>query len=487
MTLEIIGHSHAYEMECIARLFYPGERIEVAHHMDENREERLTTRMEKDGERVTLFAAVRASGKSQEGRDSFAACDDDWEWEVQRRLGLLLFDLLCTATGTRPPWGVLTGVRPVNLCRKMLGRFGLSEGQLAATLTQSYRVLPQKAELALSVMRAQKVVFESDRPRGYSLYVNIPFCPTRCLYCSFVSHAVSQAAGLLPDYLSLLGKELTALGETAGSLGLKLRSVYIGGGTPTTLLAEQLWALLSTIEKSFPMRGVLEYTVEAGRPECTTKEKLEVLKSFGVSRISVNPQTMDDTILEAIGRGHTAAQTLECMSAAREVGFDSVNMDLIAGLPGQSMDSFCDSLERVLALRPENITVHTLTVKRASNLRGNPSAFEKSAPVGDMVEFAATRLRQVGYLPYYLYRQQGAPHNLENTGYCLPGKEGIYNIYSMEDSHTILAAGAGGVTKLCAPSGEVARIRAYKYPYEYIAGYQNLLGRKRGIAKFFER
>ncbi|MCL2857275.1 MAG: coproporphyrinogen dehydrogenase HemZ [Oscillospiraceae bacterium] len=486
MTLEIIGHTYAYEMECVVRLFYPGERIEIACEPDQRHERRLTTAMEKKGETIALFVAVQVEGQAHEGYDSFAP-GEDWEWEAQRRLGLLLFDGLCAATDLRPPWGILTGVRPVNLCRKMLSRYGFSESQLAASLTENYQVLPQKAKLAISVLGAQKSVLEKDGLSCYSLYVNIPFCPTRCMYCSFVSHAIDRAAGLLPDYLGLLGQELSVLGEAAKSLGFELRSVYIGGGTPTALCAEQLRELLAGIEKSFPTQEVLEYTVEAGRPDCTTKEKLEVLKSFGVTRISVNPQTMDDTILEEIGRGHTAAQTVECMSVAREVGFESINMDLIAGLPGQSMDSFCASLEEILALRPENITVHTITVKRASDLRTSANAFEKTVPTAGMVELANARLSQVGYRPYYLYRQQGSPHNLENTGYCLPGKEGIYNIYSMEDAHTIFAAGAGGVTKLCGLGGKVVRLRNYKYPYEYISGHETMLERKRAVAKFFER
>jgi len=487
MTLEILGHSYAYEMECLARLFYPGRQIEVINQPGGLGRDRLITRMEMAGDEVSLFAAVYVDGQVREQSDCFTAGSPYWEWDAQRRLSALLFDLLCESAGARPPWGMLTGVRPVSFSRKMMSRFGLNEDQLAKTLAQDYRVLPEKAELVISILGAQKEILAKNTPRSYSLYIGIPFCPTRCLYCSFVSHAIDKAAKILPDYLRRLYEELAAIGKLAGQLGLKLCSIYIGGGTPTTLSPGQLRDLLEAIQKSFPTTEVLEYTVEAGRPDTITGEKLEIIKSYGVCRISVNPQTMDDTILKAIGREHTATQARGAVQLARQAGFDNINMDIIAGLPGQTPQSFLDTVEQILCLRPENITVHTLTVKRSSDLRTRHDAFDKGHPLDNLLNTCRSRLSQAGYRPYYLYRQQGSPQNLENIGYCLPGKEGLYNIYSMEDAQTILAAGAGGVTKLCAPSGKVMRIFNYKYPYEYISGFETLLGRKAAVQSFYEK
>ena len=488
MILEVINHPYAYEMECLVRLFFPGERMTVVRRAGGPGERRIVTRLEESGGGATLCASAELDGFAGERQARIHPTGPDWKWEAQRRLSTLLFDLLCQAEGIRPPWGILTGVRPVNLCRKLTGRFGFSETQLAGALSRDYRVLPEKVSLALSILGAQREILEADKPGSYSLYVGIPFCPTRCLYCSFVSHAIDKAAKLLPDYLRLLGEELACIGRLAAELELNLRSIYIGGGTPTTLSPEQLHALLGEIERHFPVSRALEYTVEAGRPDSITAEKLGVLKSFGVSRISVNPQTMDDAILQAIGRAHTTAQTLEAVALAREAGFDAINMDLIAGLPGQTPESFADTLSRVMALGPENLTVHTLTVKRSSDLRWKEGAFKREGDGLDhLLECTRQRLGREGYAPYYLYRQQGTPQNLENVGYCKPGKEGLYNIYSMEDAHTILAAGAGGVTKLCAPSGAIKRLFNYKYPYEYLSGFENLLRRKQAAADFFKK
>ncbi|MCL2578821.1 MAG: coproporphyrinogen dehydrogenase HemZ [Oscillospiraceae bacterium] len=487
MTLEVLGHDHAYEMECLVRLFCPGALISVTQTPGEPGEGRITTRLEQDGGRVKLSAAVCLGGYMGEAADVVDADIPEKGWEVQRRLSVLLFGLLCEQSGIRPPWGILTGVRPVNLCRKLMARFGLRADQLAGILAQDYKVLPEKAVLALGILHTQNDILATGKPRDYSLYVSIPFCPTRCLYCSFVSHAIDKAAKLLPDYLRLLDDELAAIGALAKNLGLRLRSVYMGGGTPTTLTPGQLRGLLSAVANNFPVSDAQEYTVEAGRPDSITREKLSVLKDFGVSRISVNPQVMDDEILKSIGRKHTSAQTLEAMALAREIGFENINMDLIAGLPGLTPERFADTLSRVIALRPENLTVHTLTVKRSSDLRAREGAFAREADIHGQLAFAGQALGKAGYFPYYLYRQQGTPHNLENTGYCLPGKEGLYNIHSMEDAHTILAAGAGGVTKLRGERDKLGRVFNYKYPYEYISGFADMLARKQEMADFFKK
>ena len=298
----------------------------------------------------------------------------------------------------------------------------------------------------------------------YSLYVSIPFCPTRCAYCSFVSHSIERAGKLVPDYLDCLARELEAVAHFAGHRGLRLKTVYVGGGTPTTLSAGQLEELLDVIARWFDLGCTQEFTVEAGRPDTVTREKLLALRRGGVTRLAINPQTLDDRVLEAIGRRHTAAQALEAFALARECGFDNINMDLIAGLPLDSLAGFERTLDGVLALRPEGITVHTLSLKRSARMSSRdggphtgtdsplPEAGRSDEEVALMLDLASRKLTAAGYLPYYLYRQSKMRGNLENVGWSLPGREGYYNIYMMNELHTVLAAGAGAVTRLEGPA-----------------------------------
>jgi oxygen-independent coproporphyrinogen-3 oxidase len=308
--------------------------------------------------------------------------------------------------------------------------------------------------------------------------VGIPFCPTRCRYCSYVSHAIGRAGNLLPEYLQLLLEEIRVIGETAKAQGLRPLAVYIGGGTPTVLDAGQLAALMSRISGSFDTSNLLEYTVEAGRADTITAEKLAAIKAMGAGRVSVNPQSMTPHVLEAIGRRHTPEDVERGFWLAREAGFDWINMDLIAGLPGETPESFAASLGRILALSPENITVHALAVKRSSEMRANGEGPGLGPKAAEMQRHAAERLKAAGYAPYYLYRQKPAVDNLENTGYAKPGYEAAYNIYSMDDAHNILAAGAGAVSKLMCADKKIKRVFNHKYPYEYISRFGEIISRK---------
>jgi oxygen-independent coproporphyrinogen-3 oxidase len=355
--------------------------------------------------------------------------------------------------------------------------------QAPRALKNQYLVSPEKLELAQNILEIQRPVIRGTGPKDFSLYVSIPFCPSRCVYCSFVSHDIEGVKKLLPEYLAKLREELIRTGSIAARMGLRLRTIYIGGGTPTVLSAEQLGALMTTIGESFDLSALREYTVEAGRPDSVTQEKLAVLKQMGADRVSVNPQTMDDAVLARIGRKHTAAETLAAYALARETGFGCINMDLIAGLPGDSLAGFRRTVEEVAALAPENITVHTLTVKRSSRLREEGGAMDTEA--GAMVDYAGSYLAARGYLPYYLYRQKGTVQNLENTGYALPGSEGLYNVFIMEEVQTILAVGAGAVTKLVGADGRITRAPNYKFPYEYIARFDETLRRKDRIEEGF--
>lgn len=338
-------------------------------------------------------------------------------------------------------------------------------------------------------------------PRDYSLYVSIPFCPTRCAYCSFVSHSIDRAGKLVPDYLDCLERELEAVAALASERSLRLKTVYIGGGTPTTLSAEQLNRLIAVIGRRFELDDIEEFTVEAGRPDTITREKLLALRRGGATRLAINPQTLDDRVLEAIGRRHTSAQVLAAFALARECGFDNINMDLIAGLPLDSLAGFERTLEGVLSLRPEGVTVHTLSMKRSASMTARPGSLPAGvAPRGDqaaglsgeevarMLDVASRHLFSAGYAPYYLYRQSKMLGNLENVGWSLPGREGYYNIYMMNELHTVLAAGAGAVTRLKDPrTGDIERVFNFKYPYEYIDRFDQMLGRKEAIHSFYDR
>jgi len=486
ITLTCLGHTFSYELEHILRLFFPGERVRCVQEEARPAGDFVETRLTRGPEKVFLAVRVRLENPAC---DTAATAELDSAapgQEEERQLAVLLYGILCGVTGITPPWGILTGVRPVRLCRQWEEQ-GLTREQISGRFSKEYLVKPHKLALALTTTDAQRHILKDARADGYSLYISIPFCPTRCLYCSFVSHAINKAEKLIPDYLGKLCRELEVTAGLARKLGLSLETVYIGGGTPTSLTAAQLEQVLGTVAAHFDLSTLREYTVEAGRPDTITPEKLAVLRKFGVGRVSINPQTMDDTILKAIGRGHTAAQVARSMALVRDYGFSAVNMDIIAGLPGESEDSFNKTLDGVLSMKPENITLHTLTVKRSSGLRLREDAFSGS-PLGldGLLQTAQRRFDGEGYRPYYLYRQKGTLQNLENTGFSLPGGEGIYNVYSMEEVHTILAAGAGGVTKLCY-QGDIRRVFNHKYPYEYITRFHELLARKSSVEEFYEK
>lgn len=490
ITLLCVGHSYAYEMEHVVRMFFPGVRVRTLKgapvDAKPDAEPCIRTAVERKNGLAGLHVRVKLARPLFDGARSEDIPANSPGAEQERVLGILLYRLLSEATGIEPPWGILTGVRPVRLCRRWMEE-GLAESEVLIRMREAYLVSAQKAELALATAAAQRHILSHNKIRDYSLYVSIPFCPTRCLYCSFVSQAVSQAAKLIPDYVRLLCEELVHTAALARRLGLVLRTIYIGGGTPTVLTPELLKQLLAAVKMHFELSGLAEHTVEAGRPDTVTTEKLALLREFGVDRVSVNPQSMDDGVLRAIGRAHTAAQVEEAMGLVRDAGFKAVNMDLIAGLPGETARSFAHTLDAVLRLRPENITLHTLTVKRSSRLRERPDAFAGSSlDLNEQLVEAQTRLLRAGYAPYYLYRQKGTVQNLENTGFSLPGKEGRYNIYSMEEVHTVLAAGAGAITKLCG-RGRIRRVCNFKYPFEYIDRFTEILDRKGEVEELYDR
>ena len=486
MILRIFGHDFHYECENLCRVYYPNEKINIVY--DENGEDDKTvvTRCSPTDSGNVVEVEAHIDGVSKSAEAEVVASEEELRDKSELKTAQLIFALLSEITGYTPPWGVLTGVRPSKLMLRLIDQMG--EDGAWRYFTEDLLVSKEKTNLAQTVAVAEERIVALSEDNSFSLYVSIPFCPTRCSYCSFVSHSIANvnARKLLPEYLEKLADEIKITGEIAKELGLRLESIYFGGGTPGVLEAPQMDRLLGAVEKSFDLSTLREYTVEVGRPDTVTPEKLRVLRLHNVGRISINPQTFNQKTLEIIGRNHSVEQALKSYQLAKAYGFDSINMDLIAGLPGETFDDFCASIDTAISLAPENITVHTLALKRSSELNASGAGVSGGNEAKRMLNYASERLYGSGYAPYYMYRQSKCVGNLENVGWHKNSTECLYNVFMMEECHTVLAVGAGGVTKLCEPgTNNVERIFNYKYPYEYISGFDKITERKNGIKSFY--
>ena len=394
----------------------------------------------------------------------------------------MFYQMLMERTGTRLPWGSLTGIRPTKIALTRLEE-GWSGDDIRSFMKETYMASDEKINLSLEIAAREKKLLEPlDYERGYSLYVGIPFCPTTCLYCSFTSYPISKWTGRTGLYLEALFKELE---YTAGKMkGRPLDTIYFGGGTPTSLPAEDIHAILCKLEDLFDTAHALEFTVEAGRPDSITEEKLQVLRDHGITRISINPQTMNQKTLDLIGRRHTVEMVKERFWMAREMGFDNINMDLIMGLPEEDMDDVRHTLHEVKKLAPDSLTVHSLAIKRAARLNMFKEQYGdlKISNTPGMIDLSAACAREMGMEPYYLYRQKNMAGNFENVGYSLPGKACIYNILIMEEMQTIAACGAGTTTKVVFPSeNRRERCENVKEVEQYISRIDEMIGRKEKI------
>ena len=478
MILAVLNHSFHYETENLCRLFFPNETIKLVYENGNyGNEDTVETRIA-DG---TVYVFCLISGKSVKKQSPSTFSEKD-----ELVMGRLLFDCLSEITGYLPPWGVLTGVRPSKLMTKYIRDFG--ETQAIKRFKENLLVSDAKTALAAAVSKAESEIISLSQPDSFSLYVSIPFCPTRCSYCSFVSNSIDKAIRIIPSYIEYLCKEIEFVSKIVKEKKLRLETVYIGGGTPTTLSPEDLETVLGKIRSSFDLSTCREFTVEAGRPDTITKDKLVALKKFGVSRISINPQTLNDNVLSVIGRRHTSKQFFESFKLARDVGFDNINTDLIAGLPSDTYDSFCKTIDEIIKISPENVTVHSLSMKRASTLTAVGFSPEIDAGVlsTKMVEYARTSLTKAKIFPYYMYRQSKTVGNLENVGYSKKGFEGLYNVFIMDETHSIIACGASAATKLRNPiDGKIERIFNFKYPFEYLSRFDEQIERKKGIYEFY--
>jgi oxygen-independent coproporphyrinogen-3 oxidase len=390
-----------------------------------------------------------------------------------------LYDTLSALTGKKPEWGILTGVRPVKLAGELLKKLSDRQAVIEA-LTSEYMVAREKAELLLSIREYQMETLGEPALEQAGVYISVPFCPTRCLYCSFASNPSENAD--VDGYLGALVKEIDFSGAEMKKLSMKPETVYVGGGTPTALPSKGLERLLENIGRSFDLSELKEFTVEAGRPDTITVEKLKLIKDAGVKRISVNPQSMNEKTLEIIGRSHTPDDTIKAYEAARSAKIDVINMDIIAGLPGESAADFIDTLRRIAIMAPENITVHTLAVKRASRLIdiNREYHYEQGDTVRDMLAACKEILTGEGYFPYYLYRQKHMAGNFESIGWCKRGTAGIYNIRIMEEKQTIAGLGAGGISKAYYPAEDrLERVPNVTNYEQYISRIDEMIERKK--------
>ena len=487
MKLCNIGHNFDYEMEKLIRLFLPFEKIEVLH-TEEQDKNCAVCRVLQDGNDTVAYVKLLLDDQKAEFWSVVDKSIADQRKETQHELGRQLFYCFEKLMGYRPDWGILTGVRPAKLFLRYCNEYG--DEYAEQFFRNKFLVSKQKLELCKKTIRSEEDIISLSRDDSFSLYLSIPFCPTRCSYCSFVSHSIEKAKDIIPQYVDLLCRELEVTAKIAKALDLRLETVYMGGGTPTTLSAEQLNRVLGTVRENFDMSTVREFTVEAGRPDTIDADKLIAIKQNGVTRISINPQTMNDNVLECIGRKHTAKDTINAFKLAREIGFDNINMDLIAGLPSDTYESFKATTEEILKLEPESVTVHSLSMKRASTLNtsGQHEEIKAGSEASKMVNYSRDVLSEKGIAPYYMYRQSKTVGNLENVGYAKQGFEGLYNVYIMDETHTILACGASAVTKLKdRESKNIKRIFNFKYPYEYINGFDELISRKSEIGEFYDK
>lgn len=477
MNLYVKNHNFHFELENLTRLFFPNEKITVIRDFSEPQPPCIYTEV---SDKITISVNIGSFNKSETAVKKLT--DDDNELVSAQ----LLYKLLCDFTGLTQPWGILTGVRPVKLLRKLAEES--NEEQAVKKFENDFFVSNEKIALSRETEHNERKILELSRPESFSLYVGIPFCPSRCSYCSFVMASIERAEKLIEPYTNLLCEEIKRTAEIANKLGLRLETVYFGGGTPTTLSAEQLDTVLGTVNKSFDMSTCREFTVEAGRPDTIDSAKLFALKENKVDRISINPQTTNDEVLKTIGRKHTAQQFFDAFELARKCGFDNINTDLIAGLPTDAPESFKNSLDSIVKLNAECITVHTLCMKRASRLttEGVKLDLQQARDAREMLAYTQNILGQNEYIPYYMYRQSRMVGNLENVGWSKRGFESLYNVYVMDETHTILACGSGGVTKLKRNNPDyLERIFNFKYPYEYIDRFDELIQRKSGIMQFY--
>ncbi|HEX3028789.1 MAG TPA: coproporphyrinogen dehydrogenase HemZ [Clostridia bacterium] len=479
-----------YEIEDIIKLFFEEQKIEPVDREPPTLNGGIFLNSSLIEEEKGLFLHVEI--KALEGTrhelsypivpkvNENVSCQE--QKNTKRKIKRNVYCILSFLTGKELPWGILTGIRPAKIVHDMFEE-GKKKEEIIKKLSEYYMVSIKKSELLYKTAEAEKKILNNAGKDSVSIYIGIPFCKTRCIYCSFTSYSVDRYSHMLNTYLDSLKKEIRYVSDFIRTKNIKIQSIYIGGGTPTSLELHLLYDLIDCLEKSFNFDKIEEFTLEAGRPDTIDRDKLKLVKESKVDRISINPQTMDDTTLKLIGRDHTSADIINAFNLAREVGIDNINMDVIAGLPGESLSMFKKTMDGISMLCPESLTVHTMAVKRASRLKeeGKSDSLRPEVVEG-MIDLAQSCASEMDMHPYYLYRQKNMLGNLENIGYCKPGRESIYNIQIMEERQTIIAMGAGAITK--AVFGKENRIeRAFnvKSVEDYISRTDEMIDRKRTL------
>lgn len=469
MKLTLLGHDDRYAVEQLQMALFPTQ-------IDTEGGEAVS-RLTRGNTWLTATTTITLRGKTT--RSVKRLKKEDETVRLRRRILQQSYYLAALPhLSSTPAWGALSGVRPTKLSTKHLLEGG-TPASAEKYLKDVYYVTEPRRKLAVdcsvSTVNAISLMDEND----ISLYVGIPFCPTRCTYCSFVSRTIGKRTDLIEPYLKALQQELELTGRLLSDSGKTIRTVYIGGGTPTSLTSPQMASLLDAIHGSFDLSRCIEFTVEGGRPDTLDAEKLQTIRRHGADRISINPQTMEDPVLRACGRPHTAQDILRAYHQAQDVGFTAINMDLIAGLPKDSYEGFCRSLDTVADLDPANITVHTLALKKGADLFEKRENLPSQQEVARMVDYTNDTLRALHYKPYYLYRQKYMSGSFENVGWSRDGLDCLYNIYMMEELHTILSLGGGGMNKVNLADGKLTRFHNPKFPEQYTQQIDNVLEQKK--------
>lgn len=473
MNIKLIGHNYQYEVDEIIKMFLSESderQFEIVSSFIADTEITASTQIFYEGKLVSESTLSMKFGDISE---------IEFRKLSKRVLKMSLFRALKKVIDKDIPWGILTGIRPTKIVHEMLEN-NVSLDEIFKVLVKEYEIREDKARLLIEISQKELKIIKNVPQNSISLYLGIPFCPTRCLYCSFTSNSTEKYSYLINPYVEALLKEIDSVHELINKNNWNVQTIYMGGGTPTSLSAEQLDRLLGRLDKKFHFTNLAEITVEAGRPDTITHEKLEVIKKYGVDRISINPQTMNQETLQIVRRMHTPQQIVESFKLAREIGFNNINMDIIVGLPGENEAHVTRTMNEILKLNPESLTVHTMAIKRASPLNENINEYRlvETRTIQNMLNIAKEYSKKMNMQPYYMYRQKNILGNFENVGYCKLGCEGIYNVQIMEEKQTIIALGAGASSKIVFEDGRIGRIFNVKNVEQYINRIDEMIERK---------
>ena len=470
MKICIEGDINVSYVQNLSLLFFPGAKFSQNEEIsDENPYAQVIVRKDEDG--YYSFVTLKFAGNTATGENKTKFDELYTEERIKKiAVGAAYYNAGRKLLDYDPPWGILTGIRPAKIAGNLYKSLS-NKLFVRRALVKDYLLSPKKSMLVTKVAVSEQKLLSKYGKDTCSLYISIPFCPTRCAYCSFVSYSTPRLLSMIPDYLLCLEKDIEDIVKVIKQRGQRIVTIYVGGGTPTTLTADQLRQLLSVIAKHVNVAELDEFTVEAGRPDTISADKLDALTEGGVTRISINPQTLNDEVLRGVGRCHTADDFFRAYYLAKDRCTFDINVDLIAGLPGDSFSSFSKTVDQIIHLSPENITIHTLCAKKAADmLKSGFNVFSRSsAEAVKSVDYSQVAAMNAGYHPYYLYRQKNTVANLENVGFAYPGHEGRYNALIMADEHDIYAVGAAAVSKIISSSGKIERVFMPKYPYEYLA------------------